>query len=156
MSINEVVPFLAVKDLKASIAFYVDGLGFTLENQWLDDGVMRWCRLQLGGAGLMLQQFRTEGEDARHFSDDKGEGVSLCFFCDDAIALYHAWTAQGLDASEPQVGNGLWVTELTDPDGYALCFESPSDAPEETKLSEVDGSGSASIARAERSDEPSA
>jgi hypothetical protein len=34
------------------------------------------------------------------------------------------------------VGNGLWDTVLDDPDGYRLHFESPADAPEDTKLSE--------------------
>jgi catechol 2,3-dioxygenase-like lactoylglutathione lyase family enzyme len=136
VNIKEVVPFLSVKDMQVSIAFYVDGLGFTIEDRWVDDGVMRWCRLQIGGAGLMLQQFRTEGHDARQFSDNKGEGVSLYFFCDDAIALYRAWTSKRLDASEPQVSNGMWVTSLTDPDGYVLFFQSSADAPEETKLSE--------------------
>jgi hypothetical protein len=31
------------------------------------------------------------------------------------------------------VDNSLWVTMLTDPDGYHLDFESPTDAPEETE-----------------------
>jgi catechol 2,3-dioxygenase-like lactoylglutathione lyase family enzyme len=33
----------------------------------------------------------------------------------------------------PFVGNGMWVTEIRDPDGYQLCFESPTDAPEESE-----------------------
>jgi hypothetical protein len=32
----------------------------------------------------------------------------------------------------PFVGNRLWVTQLVDPDGYKLDFESPTDVPEET------------------------
>jgi hypothetical protein len=42
-----------------------------------------------------------------------------------------------VDGLEPQVGNALWDTRVTDPDGYRLCFASPTDTPEETKLSEV-------------------
>jgi lactoylglutathione lyase len=30
----------------------------------------------------------------------------------------------------------MWVTILTDPDGYKLDFESPTDVPEETVYSE--------------------
>jgi hypothetical protein len=30
----------------------------------------------------------------------------------------------------------MWVTQVTDPDGYELYFESPTDAPEETEFSE--------------------
>ena len=135
--VSEVVPFLAVADMPASLAFYVDGLGFAMEGKWLDDGVLRWCRLRLGGASLMLQQFRTSGHDARRFGDTKGEGVVLCFFCADAVAFYRTAAERGLDATEPQVGNAMWVTEMIDPDGYRLLFESPTDVPEETKLSQI-------------------
>jgi hypothetical protein len=34
----------------------------------------------------------------------------------------------------PSVGNQLWVVPLTDPDGYHIEFESPTDVPEETEL----------------------
>jgi hypothetical protein len=34
------------------------------------------------------------------------------------------------------VGNGLWVAPLSDPDGYRINFSSPTDAPEETELTE--------------------
>ena len=92
MNVNEVVPFFAVADMRASLEFYVKGLGFKIEGKWEDEGILRWCRLQIGGAGLMLQQFRTEGHDAKQFSDNKGEGASLCFFCDDAVQYYREIT----------------------------------------------------------------
>jgi hypothetical protein len=46
--------------------------------------------------------------------------------------------ASGIAADEPYVGNRLWVTSLTDPDGYRIDFESPTDVAEETKLSELE------------------
>jgi hypothetical protein len=30
----------------------------------------------------------------------------------------------------------MWVTRVTDPDGYEMFFESPTDAPEEKELEE--------------------
>jgi hypothetical protein len=63
--------------------------------------------------------------------------MSLYFVCEDALAIYHAVRSRGIEASEPQVGNAMWVTGLSDPDGYRLFFESPTDTPEETRLSEV-------------------
>ena len=68
-----------------------------------------------------------------------GEGVSLYLICEDALANYRDVRARGIDASEPQIGKAMWVTCLPDPDGYRLFFESPTDTPEETKLSEVKG-----------------
>jgi hypothetical protein len=43
--------------------------------------------------------------------------------------VHHEALARGLEASRPFVGNGLWVTSLTDPDGYRLEFESPAEFP---------------------------
>jgi hypothetical protein len=45
-------------------------------------------------------------------------------------------TNSGLSASEPFVGNNMWVVGLKDPDGYNIFFESPTDVAEETKYSD--------------------
>ena len=138
MDVREVVPFFAVKDMQKSLAFYVDGLRFRMEGKWVDEGVVRWCMLRIGKAAVMLQEFRTEGHDSRQFGENKGEGVSLFFFCDDAVGYYRDIKSRGVDASEPQVGNRMWVTSVSDPDGFNLSFESATDVPEETKLSDVE------------------
>lgn len=138
MEVREVVPFFAVKDMRKSLAFYVEGLGFEVEGKWEDEGAIRWCMLRIGKAAVMLQEFRTEGHDSRQFSENKGEGVSLFFFCDDAVGYYRDIRSRGIGASEPQVGNRMWVTSVSDPDGYNLSFESATDVPEETKLSEME------------------
>jgi lactoylglutathione lyase len=130
--IKDVVPFFRVRDMKASLAFYVDGLGFSMANSWVDRGAVRWCRLELGGAAVMLQEFRAKGQDSWVADGRVGEGVSLFFTCDDAIAVWREARARGLDASQPEVGNNMWVTGLDDPDGYRLEFESPTDAPEDS------------------------
>ena len=138
MEVNRVVPFFAVKEMEESLAFYLGGLRFEMKGKWVDGGVIRWCSLQIGKAELMLQEFRTEGRHSRQFSENKGEGVSLFFFCDDAVAYYRDVRSRRIDAAEPQVGNGMWVTSMADPDGYNLYFQSVTDVPEETKLSEVE------------------
>lgn len=125
-NVTQAVPFFGVRDIEASVRFYVDGLGFTKTIEWTPEGKLRWCWLELGEAALMLQ------EDAQLPGGKLGEGVSIVFMCRDAIAIYHELTARNIDASRPFVGNGLWVTTLTDPDGYQLQFESPTDAPEES------------------------
>jgi len=130
MNVKEVVPFLSVSSMEQSIRFYIDGLGFAIRHQWEPDGKLRWCWLTLGGASLMLQEFTNAPAPIPG-------GINLTFMCDDAIALYHDYRSRGLDPSEPEVGNGLWVTQVTDPDGFKLFFESPTDVAEETKLSEV-------------------
>ena len=64
-----------------------------------------------------------------------GQGVSICFMCADALAIYKDLVSRGVTAQRPYVGNGLWVTSLTDPDGYRLDFESPTEVAEDTVYS---------------------
>ncbi len=123
-----------VRDIEASLRFYVDGLGFTKTIEWIPDGKLQWCWLEHGGAALMLQEFWRSGPHAHAPTDKLGVGVSVCFMCKDAIALYREFKARGVDAKRPFVGNRLWVTQTVDPDGYRLDFESPTDAPEESVL----------------------
>jgi lactoylglutathione lyase len=135
-NLQQAVPFFWVRDIETSLRFYADGLGFSVAKEWRDDGKLRWCRLELGDVAVMLQEFWTEGHH-RNVPDTKtGVGVSICFFCEDAVALWRELNARGITAERPFVGNGLWVTELSDPDGYHLLFESPTDAPEESVFSD--------------------
>jgi lactoylglutathione lyase len=132
-NIQQVVPFLAVSNIEASLRFYVNGLGFEKTKEWIDDGKLRWCWLQLEGAALMLQEYRPD----KRPSGKPGEGVSLCFQCNDALAIYRTAHSRGLKPQRPFVGNAMWVTILPDPDGYKLDFESPTDAPEESAYREL-------------------
>jgi lactoylglutathione lyase len=131
MNVKEVVPFLHVSSMERSIRFYIDGLGFTFRHKWEPEGKLRWCWLMLGGASLMLQEF------AKAPPPNAGSGITLNFTCEDAVGLYRDYGSRGLNPSEPEVGNGLWVTEVVDPDGYKLFFNSSTDVAEDTKLSEV-------------------
>ena len=127
-NVTEAVPFLQVADMETSLRFYVDGLGFKLVRQWTPEGNIRWCWLTLGAASIMLQECRPGPVPKGKL----GEGVSICFQCRDSISLYHVFLARGRRARQPFVGNNLWVVGITDPDGYEISFNSPTDAPEES------------------------
>lgn len=75
--------------MQQSIRFYVDGLQFSVKYRWIDEGKLRWCWLQNGGAALMLQEFRREGHDSGVPHGEAGFGLSICFLCKDAIRIYH-------------------------------------------------------------------
>ena len=134
--VKEAVPFLAVANIEESVRYYVDGLGFEMTRKWIDKGKLRWCRLQHGGAGLMLQEFPKEGHDSWVPQSKVGKGVSIYFICEDALAIYREVKSRGIRTSRPFVGNGMWVTSLSDPDGYQIHFESNTDVPEDTEYSE--------------------
>jgi catechol 2,3-dioxygenase-like lactoylglutathione lyase family enzyme len=129
-NVTQAVPFFWVSDIEASLRFYVDGLGFEMTKSWAPEGKVRWCWLQIGGAALMLQ--------ARSEPIPERDGLSICFMCEDAIALYKEFRSRGVAVARPVVGNALWVTSVVDPDGYKLEFESPTDVAEDTEYTESD------------------
>jgi catechol 2,3-dioxygenase-like lactoylglutathione lyase family enzyme len=133
-NIRLAVPFFMVQDMETSLHFYVDKLGFKLTNQWTPRGKIEWCWLQREAVALMLQEPRKK--DAFNADVPQGKGVSICFQCEDALALYHEFTARGIEIKEPFVGNNMWVVAFKDPDGYNLDFESPTDVAEETTYSD--------------------
>ena len=132
-NVEQVVPFLMVSNMEGSLRFYIDGLGFRRTKKWIVDGKIRWCWLELGRAAIMLQEY---GPDSPLTTAKLGQGLSLCFQCRDALAIYRDALSRGLEPQRPFVGNNMWVTILTDPDGYKLDFESPTTVPEETMYSE--------------------
>ena len=134
-NVRQAVPFLFVRDIQASLRFYMDGLGAVIKHRWEPNGKLQWCWLQIGDAALMLQEYLPE----RVPQEKLGVGVTLCFTCQDALALYREWRARGIETKRPFVGNRMWVTDVADPDGYRLSFESPTDAPEESEYQETQG-----------------
>ena len=140
VNVKQAVPFFGVTSMQSSLRFYVDGLGFKMRNSWIPDraedqpdGRIRWCWLELGDAAIMLQEFRPEGKP----KETLGTGVNVCFQCEDALALYREFKSRGIQMRKrPFVGNRMWVVPVTDPDGYRIEFESPTDAPEEIELDE--------------------
>jgi catechol 2,3-dioxygenase-like lactoylglutathione lyase family enzyme len=139
-NVKQAVPFLGVTNMETSLRFYADGLGFRTKHGWIPDrvedkpdGRIRWCWLERGEAALMLQEFLPGQRPAQTL----GTGVNVCFLCEDALALYREFRSRGVQMrTRPFVGNRLWVVPVTDPDGYRIEFESPTDAPEESELEE--------------------
>ena len=95
-NVRQAVPFFSVTDIEASLRFYVDGLGFVLKNSWNPEGRIRWCWLQLDDVAVMLQEYWKDGRPGGGPAGPLGQGVSVCFMCADALAIYHDVTARGV------------------------------------------------------------
>lgn len=119
VKITQTVPLFDVADMERSVAFYVDGLGFDMQNRWEKDGELQWCWLRHGDGALMLQ--KTQGEPPAN----RGPGLTLYFICEDAKAAHREFKERGVQMGEPFVGNNMDVFYFKDPDGYRLSFESP-------------------------------
>ena len=138
-NVKQAVPFFNVSNMAELVRYYVDGLGFVITKRWDVEDALRWCWLEIGTAAIMLQVFYKEGQGPWKPEGKLGVGVTISFQCQDALAIYREATRRGLQASKPFVGNGMWVTSLTDPDGYRIEFESLTDQPEETEYVESAG-----------------
>jgi uncharacterized glyoxalase superfamily protein PhnB len=124
-TIQELVPLMFVEDLNRSAAFYQDRLGFEMTMKWEPDGKLSWCRLERGGAALMLQQAIPE-EDGP--AEGRGRGVGFFFNCDDAGIMHSDLTRRGLPVAPPKAEfYGMNQIFVKDPDGYELCFQSVID-----------------------------
>jgi lactoylglutathione lyase len=106
-NVEQAIPFFRVTSMETSLRFYVDGLGFEMTKKWTpdSDGKVRWCWLQHGNAAIMLQEFRQDGPNSWTPESKVGVGVSICFQCKDAVAIYKDVTSRGIEAKRPFVGN---------------------------------------------------
>jgi glyoxylase I family protein len=124
-------PLLQVFDMPRSIAFYRDVVGFkvTATSPRLSDNPddVNWAMLELNGTTLMLNtayepEFRPSAPEAERFA---GHSDTCLFFgCPDVDGAYRHFRDKGLDLSEPRIAPyGMKQLSLSDPDGYALCFQ---------------------------------
>ena len=128
---NPLTPELSVSDWRASLRFYRDILGFTVDYQRPEEG---FAFLRLGEARLMIDQIGLGRDfDGGHLPDAHpfGRGVNLQIEVADAAALAGALRAQGIPLLLPiedrwyrkgdqETGNRQFV--VADPDGYLLRF----------------------------------
>lgn len=122
--VRHIWPLLMVQDIDRSVGFYRDQLGLAVVGRAESAGKLFWCRLERGGASVMLQQ--AEEEDGT--AEERGRGVSFYFVCVDADAMYEELSGRGLELDRPIVAPyGMKQLFVPEPDGYAVCFESPVD-----------------------------
>jgi uncharacterized glyoxalase superfamily protein PhnB len=120
--VRELWPLLFVREMERSLTFYRDRLGFEVVSEARTDGRIFWCRLRRGGASVMLQQAEEEDGPA----EGRGRGVVFYLVCDDADAMHAELSERGLTLDPPTVAPyGMKQLYVPEPDGYAICFESP-------------------------------
>jgi len=127
-------PNLAVKNIKETISFYRDILGFELMMAVPEDqsgfGVeideskhYIWAMMQNGGVKLMLQEKENLKEDIGDFFDDIGASVSLYIEVDDVDALYKKLSEKVEIVKDIETTwYGMREFYIKDCNGYILAF----------------------------------
>lgn len=117
---------LTVKDLHASLAWYCDAVGFTVNQRYEREGALRAVSLMAGAVQILLNQ-----DDGAKGERAKGQGFS-----------FQLTTAQSIDdiANRIKASGGTLETEpadmpwgvrafrLRDPDGFSLSISSEKPA----------------------------
>ena len=115
---------LTVRDLRASIAWYRDVVGFTVDREMVRDGVLRAVALRAGAVRILLNQ----DDGAKGFDRTTGLGFSLNVYTRQSVDVLadrirsHGGT---LDSEPADMPWGARVFRVRDPDGYALAFSRP-------------------------------
>lgn len=114
--VSDLVPFVRVRDVAASIAFY-GLLGFAVTDEYRPRGRLVWAALRGGEAELMLAE-RDEPVDATQ------QGVVFYLYSNDLAGLREHLRANGVEPSEIADGSPGPREEMRvdDPDGYCLMI----------------------------------
>jgi glyoxylase I family protein len=131
ITVNGVAPYVQVFDMKKSLHFYRDLLGFTITGK--SDSIsdhpddVNWCMLELGPVCIMLNT-AYDPDDVPSAPDPARwsghQDTCLYFGCPDVDGAYQHLLAQGLNPNPPKVAwYGMKQLYLTDPDGFGICFQ---------------------------------
>lgn len=121
-------PLIQVFDMKASVAFYVDKLGFTLVQRSQEgEEHFDWCMLESHGSYLMLNTRYERHERPAKPDPDRvahHDDIGFYFRCDDVAAAHRILKAKGCDVTAPQkMHYGADEIRVIDPDGYNVFFQ---------------------------------
>ena len=126
-NVQTVTPLLQVYDMRRSVGWYRDVLGFQVMSSYEPDGHLYWATLRLGGAVLMLNARYEDDERPPAPPAAQGrEDTTLFFLCENVDAAYAELRDKPCQVRAPETAfYGMRQMEVTDPDGFQLCFQHP-------------------------------
>lgn len=122
LRLQDVAPGFTVKNLAQSIAFYVDGLGFTVDQRWETGGELRGVMLKAGRCRIGLSQ----DDFAKGSERVKGLGMSIWLTTpQDLESLVARIKQSGISLTQEleEMSWGGSTFALEDPDGFKLTFK---------------------------------
>lgn len=119
---------LTVKDLRRSVAWYRDVVGFTVDQEMERDGTLRAVALKAGAVRILLNQ----DDGAKGWERTKGEGFSLMLTTSQSVDEIAARIRERGGALEKEPADMPWgarVFALRDPDGFRWAVSSERREP---------------------------
>ena len=133
---KSLIPNLAVKDIKQTVAYYQDNFGFEIE--MLVDSLQEdfspeikkdkdyiWALIKKGDISLMLQEENSMKEDIGNFFESIGASITLYIEVDDVDILYEK-VKENVEILKPVYTTWYGQKEfyIKDINGYILGFSS--------------------------------
>lgn len=115
---------ITVNDIIASMNWYRDALGFTVDQQNERDGKLRSVRLVGGAVRILLNQ----EDGAKGLDRVKGQGMSFYITTEQSVdELAERIKSHGakLDVEPADMPWGVRMISLRDPDGFKLVIAKP-------------------------------
>jgi catechol 2,3-dioxygenase-like lactoylglutathione lyase family enzyme len=118
-----ITPFFIVTDLQASVRYYVDRFGFTLDFQGPPDDVY-YAQVSREGAAIMLKTIAPDVLPCPNHTRHEWARWDAYVYTRDPDTLFADFTRRGASFVKELsfIDEGLWGFEVTDADGYVLAF----------------------------------
>ncbi len=125
-TLNFISPFFIVSNLKSSVAFYVDKLGFEAWYTGPADGPY-WAMIGRGPVCIMLKAIAPDIKPVPNNTRHEWAAWDAYISVEDPDALFTEFSSAGITFWQPIGDNsdGLRGFEVTDADGYVLFFGRP-------------------------------
>lgn len=125
-NLSFISPFFIVADLKASVAFYVDKLGFEIRYMGPDDDPF-WAMIGRDNITIMLKAIADDIKSIPNHTRHEWARWDAYISTNDPDALFEEYNSVGITFHQPlkNDGDGLRGFEVADADGYVLFFGRP-------------------------------
>jgi hypothetical protein len=118
-----ITPFFIVADLRASIAHYLERLGFQLDFEGPPDDVY-YAQVRREGAAIMLKTITPAVAPLPNHTRHVWARWDAYIYTLDPDTLYKEFEQRGASFVKELsfIDDGLWGFEVSDADGYVLAF----------------------------------
>ena len=122
-NLASISPFFIVRDLQASISYYIERLGFQLDFQGPDDDPY-YAGVSRDGIGIMLKAILPDVLPQPNHTRHEWARWDAYIYTLDPDALFDEFSQRGASFVKRLsfIDEGLWGFEIIDADGYVLAF----------------------------------
>lgn len=127
--LNSITPFFIVDDLAETLQFYETNLGFQVYYKGGGDGQGKdfWAMIGRDQITLMLKAITPDIHPQPNSSRHEWAAWDVYIFTSDPDSLHAEFLLKNVPIRRPlsNTGDGLRAFEITDNNGYVLCFGRP-------------------------------